>query len=104
MCAASAGLFRPDAVCCAPREPEPQPRLQPELGVSAEAPLADDLDAPDEDRIRARIADVIKSRVRRPNVVARGRTAPQGCPAGHGADRRGERGRDQPGPACRTRR
>jgi len=64
----SAGLFARMPLLRA-REPEPQPRLQPEL-VSAEAPLADDLDAPDEDRIRARIADVIKSRVRRPNVVA----------------------------------
>ncbi len=41
------------------------PDLPPELPVAAPLPL-DDIDHPDDARIRERIADVIKSRVRRP--------------------------------------
>jgi S-DNA-T family DNA segregation ATPase FtsK/SpoIIIE len=51
------------------RAREPEPSLTPEL-PSREPADADSVAPPDEDRIRARIADVIKSRVRRPNVVA----------------------------------
>jgi S-DNA-T family DNA segregation ATPase FtsK/SpoIIIE len=51
------------------RAREAEPRIEPELVVPG-GPAVDEVDAPDEDRIRARIADVIKSRVRRPNVIA----------------------------------
>ncbi|MHA7888836.1 DNA translocase FtsK [Roseicyclus sp.] len=51
------------------RAREPEARIEPEL-VAPDHPEAEGIDAPDEDRIRARIADVIKSRVRRPNVIA----------------------------------
>ncbi|GAA5080124.1 DNA translocase FtsK 4TM domain-containing protein [Roseibacterium beibuensis] len=51
-----------------PREPQPE-MLEPELPErSFRAP--DDIEAPDEDRIRAKISDVIRNRVRRPSPVA----------------------------------
>jgi S-DNA-T family DNA segregation ATPase FtsK/SpoIIIE len=43
--------------------------LQPELPYRAQVDLDDDLEAPDDDRVRARISDAIRSRVRRPNPV-----------------------------------
>jgi hypothetical protein len=41
--------------------------LQPELPHRAQVDLDDDIEAPDDDRVRARISDAIRSRVRRPN-------------------------------------
>ena len=43
--------------------------LQPELPQRAQVVLDDDIEAPDDDRVRARISDAIRSRVRRPNPV-----------------------------------
>ncbi len=54
-----------------PREPEPQQVMTPPAAPAA--PVLDPtarIAPPDEDQIRARITDVIKSRVRRPNSVA----------------------------------
>jgi len=47
----------------------PEPMLEPEL-PERHALHDDGFDGPDEDRIRAKISDVIKSRVRRPNTIA----------------------------------
>jgi S-DNA-T family DNA segregation ATPase FtsK/SpoIIIE len=45
----------------------PLDALQPELPRRPDAILDDDIEAPDDDRVRARISDAIRSRVRRPN-------------------------------------
>ncbi|AHM03249.1 Cell division protein FtsK [Roseibacterium elongatum DSM 19469] len=50
-----------------PREPEPED-LEPELPERVPQ-AASEIEAPDEDRIRARISDVIRNRVRRPSPV-----------------------------------
>jgi hypothetical protein len=47
----------------------PLDALQPELPRRPDAILDDDIEAPDDDRVRARISDAIRSRVRRPNPV-----------------------------------
>jgi S-DNA-T family DNA segregation ATPase FtsK/SpoIIIE len=68
---AAAGLPEPHAAAAA----APRPRtisieadaLQPELPQRPGAILDDDIEAPDDDRVRARISDAIRSRVRRPN-------------------------------------
>jgi S-DNA-T family DNA segregation ATPase FtsK/SpoIIIE len=44
--------------------------LEPELPRRAAAFEDDDIEAPDDDRVRARISDAIRSRVRRPNPIA----------------------------------
>jgi len=63
----------------------PEAELPPEL-PEAPAQYADGMDGPDEDRIRARITDVIKSRVRRPNVIAEAAQRRRGVlPAGAAA-------------------
>jgi S-DNA-T family DNA segregation ATPase FtsK/SpoIIIE len=65
----SAGLFSRLALRRA-RQPEfevPE-EIEPEL-PARRAHLSDDIEAPDDDHIRARISDAIRSRVRRPNVV-----------------------------------
>ncbi len=58
------------------------PGLEPEL-VRRNPQFSDDMDAPDDDRIRAKIADVIRNRVRRPDTVseaaARRRDIPRGA-------------------------
>jgi S-DNA-T family DNA segregation ATPase FtsK/SpoIIIE len=48
---------------------DPLDALQPELPRRPDAILDDDIEAPDDDRVRARISDAIRSRVRRPNPV-----------------------------------
>jgi S-DNA-T family DNA segregation ATPase FtsK/SpoIIIE len=48
---------------------DPALRLEPELYERGPLPHADALAGPDEDRVRARISDAIRSRVRRPGVV-----------------------------------
>jgi S-DNA-T family DNA segregation ATPase FtsK/SpoIIIE len=47
----------------------PLDALQPELPRRPDAILDDDIEAPDDDRVRARISDAIRNRVRRPNPV-----------------------------------
>jgi S-DNA-T family DNA segregation ATPase FtsK/SpoIIIE len=54
-----------------PRQAEPVEHfedLEPELPDRARH-LSDDIEAPDEEKIRARISDAIRSRIRRPNTV-----------------------------------
>jgi S-DNA-T family DNA segregation ATPase FtsK/SpoIIIE len=63
---------------------EPEPRLEPELQRPALDPSVR-IEAPDEDRIRARITDVIKSRVRRPSAVAEAAARRRGALPGAGA-------------------
>jgi S-DNA-T family DNA segregation ATPase FtsK/SpoIIIE len=71
-CAAT-GLPEPHAASAVPPRPRtiyyPADALQPELPQRPGAILDDDIEAPDDDRVRARISDAIRSRVRRPNPV-----------------------------------
>ncbi len=60
-----------------------EPTIEPEL-VRRTADFPEDMDAPDDDRIRAKIADVIRNRVRRPDPisdVAARRRVPAGTPS-----------------------
>ena len=66
------------------RRPEPLP--DPELIEQEPVPGLDGVHAPGEDRIKAKIADVIKSRVRQPAMVAAHTDAPLTRGMGRGPD------------------
>jgi len=67
------------------RAREPELRIEPELQTPTLDPSTR-IDPPDEDRIRARITDVIKSRVRRPSTVVEAAARRRGVlPAGAAA-------------------
>jgi S-DNA-T family DNA segregation ATPase FtsK/SpoIIIE len=62
-------------------------RCSPELPQRPGALMDDDIEAPDDDRVRARISDAIRSRVRRPNPVTAATQARLAAGDGRAMDR-----------------
>ena len=77
-------VSKPGILASLIRRPEPMP--DPELIEQEPVPGLDGVDAPGEDRIKAKIADVIKSRVRQPAMVATAAQAPLTRGMGRGPD------------------
>ena len=77
-------VSKPGLLASLIRRPEPMP--DPELIEQDPVPGLDGVNAPGEDRIKAKIADVIKSRVRQPAMVAPTAAAPLTRGMGRGPD------------------